>query len=233
MVVYCVYKASFTTAKGSRRVYVGMTGDAVRRERSLQQAGCYQPAWLKAGCQRFEFEVVADNIPTKAAALATEALLAAHQWRRSRLAVRGGPWVRPSLSAADLAELKSASACKTLEELLELPAAKGSGHLGEHLRNLVFTAARLSARASPAQPLPVPSRRDLEAVRRTKKKSSGKSLSGNQKRRNAGLVYGFDDFERAKWGARPGEARARHWQTFKPMRTVAKKKPAASPASRL
>ena len=215
MVNYCVYKASFRTTKGSRRVYIGMTGDAARRERSLQQAGPHQPAWLKAGCQRFEFDIVVGNIPTKAAALATEALLAAHQWRRTRLHARGGPWIKPSLSALDLAELREASRCKTLGELLELPAAKGAGSLGKHLRDLSFETSQSipgpSQTALRSGSLPKPPLADLKKVRKEKKRA--KSASGHQKRLKAGLSYGSTAFSLAKWGKQPEQARAEHWQT--------------------
>ena len=246
MVVYCVYKASFCTRRGTRRHYVGMSGDSLNRERDLQTAGPRQPAWLKAGHSDFSFEVVLDNIQSKAAALATEALVTAHQWRQTPLVTRGGPWVRPSLSAADVLEIEKAARCDNLRDLLALPEAKGSGHLGAHLADLSFTSASSSSAQAPVggqargqrgrgasgkgrgrgfRSLRLPSQKDLGAVRKTRK-SGGKSLSGHKKRQQAGLEYGSAAFRQAKWGKRPDEARSRHWKTYKPMRKIMKKKPA-------
>ena len=64
---------------------------------------------------------------------------------------------------------------------------------------------------------PKPPRADLKKVRKEKKRI--KSASGHQKRLKAGLSYGSNAFASAKWGQQPTQARAQHWQTFKPMRT--------------
>ena len=232
MVQYTIYKASFRTKRGSQRTYVGMTGDAEQRERSLQQCGPHQPAWLKAGCLDFEYEVVVAKVPSKAAALATEALIAAHEWTRNPLQARGGPWVKPTLTAGDLAELRAVSRCITLQQLLGLPAANGVGSLGEHLRDISFGTSRSASGATQVAlrrgSLPKPPRADLKKVRKEKKRT--KSASGHQKRLKAGLSYGSNAFASAKWGQQPTQARAQHWQTFKPMRTRLRKRPARSPA---
>ena len=223
-----------------------MSGDSSNRERDLKTAGPRQPAWLKAGHSDFSFQVVVDSIPSKAAALATETLVTAHQWRQMPLVTRGGPWVRPSLSATDIRELEATAKCETLRDLLALPEASGDGHLGAHLADLSFIASSSSSTRAPAgdsgrgqgaagrgrgrrrglRSLRLPSQKDLGAVRK-KRKSGGKSMSGHQKRQQAGLGYGSNIFKRAKWGKKPDEARSRHWKTYKPMRQSIKKRPAA------
>ena len=157
MVQYCVYKASFYTGRGSRRCYIGMTGNPEQREADLQTKGDHQPAWLKAGCKQFQYNVLVDKIPSKAAALATEALMTAHEWRRAPDATRGGPWVRPKLSAGDISELRASSSCKSLQELLDSSFAKESGHLGVHLRGISLTSAVATSRPSQSNP-----RKDLD-----------------------------------------------------------------------
>ena len=211
MVAYAVYLASFYTRRGTRRYYAGMCGDVWNRERNLQREGDQQPVWLRAGCDRFTFEVVSDRIPSKAAALAVEAFTAAHQWRRFPLRTRGGLWVRPTLTAGDLAELH-ASRCVTLQQLLGLSAAKGLGSLGDHLRDLCFGTSRSSSgvsnpsasrstaheisRAVPRRgPLPAPPRAEFKKVHKIKARV--KSSSSHQKRVKKGLKYGCNAFNRA------------------------------------
>ena len=53
MVLYCVRKATFHPHRGSRRYYIGMTGNRPQREVDLQTVGDRQPAWLKAVCDKF------------------------------------------------------------------------------------------------------------------------------------------------------------------------------------
>ena len=131
-------------------------------------------------------------------------------------------------------ELRAASKCISLQQLLNLPMATDSGHLGVHLRGVSLTLADTRPRnATPTrQRLPIPSPRILAAV--TKKRKSGPSgksgksgkrkqePSGNAKRQQRGLEYATDEFARAKWGKRPKAARAKHWKAYAPMRSVKK-----------
>ena len=89
MVQYSVYKASFSTRCGSRRHYIGMTGNPVQRESDLQTRGTHQPSWLKAGCNNFTYKILIENIPSKAAALAAEAFATAREWGCAQDSVRG------------------------------------------------------------------------------------------------------------------------------------------------
>ena len=142
--VWVVYKASFTTHRGTRRwgipyehilqrlrfsielglrrrasnkfskLYFGCTRNPEGREEELQNPGSRQPAWLNAGCRDFSYEILVPDCRSKSAALAIEALVTAHSWRRQPHATRGGPWVLPMLPAADTRELQAAAACNNL-----------------------------------------------------------------------------------------------------------------------
>ena len=242
MVVYSVYKASFYTRRGTRRYYVGMTGNATQRESDLQRNDGRQPAWLKAGCKQFQYQILVGDIPSKAAALATEALNTAYIWKSAPDNTRGGPWVKPQLSKRDVLELDAASKCKSLEDLLGLSFAKETGHLGTHLRGVSLTSAETvpaatqpsaAVRRRGAAPLPSPG--VLAAIKRKrapgktsgKSGKSGKSLSGNKKRARQGLHYGTQSFERAKWGKQPAAARKKHCETYAAMKTSVKRRPSS------
>ena len=69
--VWVVYKASFTTQRGTRRLYFGCTRNPEGREAELQNSGKRQPAWLKAGCRGFSFTILVPDCASKQAALAT------------------------------------------------------------------------------------------------------------------------------------------------------------------
>ena len=171
MVQYCVYKASFNTRHGSRRHYIGMTGNPAQRESDLQTPGSHQPAWLKAGCHNFAYNILVKDIPSKAAALATEAFATAREWKWAPDAVRGGPWVKPTLTSKDVTELTASSKCNSIPQLLDLGIAKESGHLGVHLRGVSLTLADTRPRNTERsrQRLPIPPPRILAAI--TKKKN--------------------------------------------------------------
>ena len=68
--VWVVYKATFTTKCGTRRVYFGCTRNPEAREDELQNSGSRQPAWLKAGCRDFSYTILVPDCGTKQAALA-------------------------------------------------------------------------------------------------------------------------------------------------------------------
>ena len=117
--VWIVYEASFTTKRGARRLYFGCTRNPEGREDELQNPGSRQPAWLKAGCRNFSYKILVPDCRSKQAALATEALVTAHSWRRQPRATRGGPWVLPTLPGADAEELQAVAACKNFQDGVE------------------------------------------------------------------------------------------------------------------
>ena len=215
-----------------------MTGNPAQRESDLQTPGSHQPAWLKAGCHNFAYNILVKDIPSKAAALATEAFATAREWKWAPDAVRGGPWVKPTLTSKDVTELTASSKCNSIQQLLDLGIAKESGHLGVHLRGVSLTLADARPRNTERsrQLLPIPPPRILAAI--TKKRTSGpsgksgksgksgeksKHLSGNAKRQLRGLTYKTDAFAKAKWGTNPKAARAKHWKSYAPMRSVKKR----------
>lgn len=138
MVNYSVYRAAFKTKKGTKRRYVGYSGFPLRRKRQLQQKGGeFQPAYLKAGCEDFDFQIIADGITNKGTAMAVEALQAALHWKTFPN-TRGGPWLRPTLLDSELTELRSAARCETLADLFHVASDYPDGKLNAHLRNLDY-----------------------------------------------------------------------------------------------
>ena len=92
---YFVYQATFLIDLGVKRYYIGYSRcDPSLRERSLQQPGEYQPAWLSAGCHHFDFCIQHKNIESLAAALVVEAFATAQKWKSSPGKTRGGPWLQ-------------------------------------------------------------------------------------------------------------------------------------------
>lgn len=228
--VYDVYESRFRTRRGTRRVYIGSTVDSDTRESTLQIPGPKQPAFLKAGCRDFQYRVLVPNIIGKGAALATEALMAAHQWSKDPNSSRGGPWSRPFLTKKDVAELKAVAGCSTLLQLLKLPEAVGGGRLSQHLQDIKYTAevsifmpSSSSKGASPVArrgPLPGP-RLPLATLRRViKKRASGRSCCGHDWRQKKGLQYlakgvASQPFVSSKWGAKGLAAKRQHQRRYK------------------
>jgi hypothetical protein len=221
MVLYTVYKASFRTKRNTKRCYVGYTGDTPRREYALKKPGPYQPVWCQAVCDSLDFEELAVNIPSKTAAKALEALLAAKEIARAPLSSRGGPWTWLRLSAQDRQEVKAVAACQSLKELFAVSPDFPGGHLQQHLQDLRFCCP------SKAQSSGSRSRAAMPAVLTTCRKQFGQVLkgrsgtrvsgaTGHEARCARGLKYGSQEFALAKWGAKPKEARVRHGRSRGP-----------------
>jgi predicted GIY-YIG superfamily endonuclease len=222
--VYHIYEASFETKLGSKRRYIGLTTDLASRQRTLLSSK--RPVWMKAGCAKLKIWVLVQNIQTRGAALAVEALMTARRWKSTRFAVRGGPWVRPTLSAKDEQELESVARCKSVRDVL-LAAASGSGKLSLHLKGLTFSAAE-SARSSGRQPslprtslcpqrcLPCPRPSASSMARVVKRRASGKSgCCGHVWREQSGIRYGTARHTRAKWGKQGLRAKRCHQETWR------------------
>ena len=97
--VWCIYEATFTTSDGEPRYYVGCCVDPEKRAHALQgrcpnKQG--QPRWCKDGTLDFRMKILMDDVPSKYAAVAAEALLAARRYRRCS-DTRGGAWCRARL----------------------------------------------------------------------------------------------------------------------------------------
>ena len=248
MVLYTVYEASFLTQRGSRRFSLGCTANPLAREFELQAKGPRLPAYLKAGTEQFKFRLLVEGLPSKQAALATEALLTARRYQSS-FQTRGGPWCRPTLSQRDEAELRAVSECRTLEELFTLAAGYSSGSLHDHMKDLKYRPPAQSHASASASCEPLSRRvlafRSPEPLKATLTpavlaavkplRASGRStrggrgtVNGHTARTRKGLKYGDDGFAQAKWGKRPDEAKKDAWKKFSQKRRAkgVKKKPA-------
>ena len=216
------------THSGVKRYYIGYSrADPSLREKSLQQPGEFQPAWLSIGCNNFEFTITNRNIETLAAALAVEAFRAAKKWKSFPGKTRGGAWLLPTLSDDDIVELKAAATCESLQELLALLERFPSGSLAKHLKGLSFSPAAGKKPRGKFSPSVL-----AAVVRKRQSGRPGRSSGriGHAARESKGLKYGAPGFANAKWGSDPVRARRDHWQNYvspmkkKPVGRVMKKK---------
>ena len=67
-----------------------------------------------------------------------EALKAAKAIVAARSAVRGGPWVLPTLTARDWRECLAVARCSTLKQLFEEAEQLGEGSLASHMAGSKF-----------------------------------------------------------------------------------------------
>ena len=92
------------------------------------------PAWMKPRGGDFQLAVVERDLPSKEAALASEALHAARAIAAQPGQARGGPWVRPTLPAGALAEARAASAVRVGASLARVAGEFQGGLLWKHLK---------------------------------------------------------------------------------------------------
>ena len=79
------------------------------------------------------------GLPSKSAALAEEALLAARHIAFDPHCTRGGPWSHPrKLSTSQLAEIRLVANCRSFKTMRELVAENPLGSLARHLLDLSF-----------------------------------------------------------------------------------------------
>jgi hypothetical protein len=143
MAEYSVYEANFVTHRGTKRYYIGYTPNVQKRELELQ-FGPRQPGWLQAGTGHFHFHVLKAGLPSRGAALATEALLTARRFKSAPYVTRGGPWLLPRLLSADLRELEAVGLCINLHDVFEVEHEFPDGSLHQHLKNLSFSQSAAS-----------------------------------------------------------------------------------------
>jgi hypothetical protein len=197
--IYTVYKLFFFTRKGSRREYVGYTGQIATRMAFHKRK---PPAWVKcrkAGAE-LKFRVLEKDVASKNLALALEAYHACRAIAAKPHAARGGPWVRPTLPDVELGRIR-VLAGMSLRSLLEYGAAKRSKLLHEHLAELRFgRLADAPIGAATARGVYVaPSRSGRSGVCGRKARSA---------RMRRGLVAGSDVHVQLKRGTQP-QARRR------------------------
>jgi hypothetical protein len=194
---YCVYRVSFRTQRGTARTYIGYTGCAdVRRAYHNSNP----PAWLKCKQRESElkFDVLEDNIPSREAALAVEALFAARAIAAEPDTARGGPWAKPTLTSDMFLEIQAVSKLRGLISLQSVAHSEPHGRLYRHLRDLRFedpsdVAAKLVCRGA-----------------HVVKGRSGTRGNENRKQqlREGKLTRGTPYWRRVKRGRDPNERRA-------------------------
>jgi len=117
-----------------------------------------------------------DGLPTKAAALAVEALQAARAISEKPRVARGGPWSMPSaLGREALVEIRRVASCRSLLAVAAIAGEKPQGALAAHLGNLRFTAPRGAVAGKPVV---------RGAVVTTAKKPGRSGTAGNKCRRS-------------------------------------------------
>jgi hypothetical protein len=88
-------------------------------------------------------KLVKPGIATKAEALAHEALLAAKEIMADPQRVRGGPWLRETLTRDEQFELRLVSNCSSISQFEGLLSVLGEGSkLGEHLGDVTFGSTK-------------------------------------------------------------------------------------------
>jgi hypothetical protein len=239
MAQYSVYEADFVTQRGTKRYYIGCTQNVWKRESELQ-FGPRQPAWLQAGTGHFHFHVLKAGLPSRGAALATEALLTARRFKAAPYVTRGGPWLLPCLPSPDLRELEAVGLCIDIKGVFDVVDKFPDGSLHQHLKNLSFsqgaastpTAAskRKLGQCAPAALASSLSKKGMTKVQykrpsgrsrqsgRGPRKSGRKTaqLSGCQNRKKrTGLKKGTAAWEKAKWGKDPAGAKSDAWKRWK------------------
>ena len=117
-----------------------------------------------------------DGLPTKAAALAVEALQAARAISEKPRVARGGPWSMPSaLGREALVEIRRVANCRSLLAVAAIAGERPQGALAAHLGNLRFTAPRGAVAGKPVV---------RGAVVTTAKKPGRSGTAGNKCRRS-------------------------------------------------
>ena len=151
MTTFAVYQASFRRAGNGNAslTYVGYCSQfkkqtskqavLVRRAWHLDPGAKNKPAkWLKnVVSESLRLKVVQKSLGTLRIALIEEARHAAKLLETHADTVRGGPWLRWSLTAADLEEAGLVRACDSRAEVEALAERRPSGSLKWHLRHVM------------------------------------------------------------------------------------------------
>lgn len=199
--MYILYCVSFKTAKGTFRKYVGFTRSLVLREWWHARKPV---AWMKCSERGGEWSYdVLDTAPTKAAALALEALHAARLMVSAMDEVRGGPWVKPTLPDGAEAEIRAVAPIRSFDRLAEVAEELKGGLLYKHLKELNF----VDAASAPAGAVVT---RGAVVVRRRKGGKSGSTGNASRKSqmRDKNFVKGSNRHKRLHRGIDYAERRA-------------------------
>ena len=174
--MFSVYKVRFTTGRGTVRHYVGYTRCLALRRQFLQSD---PPDFLKAmrkDDEQLRIDTLEGNVPTKALALALEALHAARAIVENPRCNRGGPWSKVApLCAETLQEVRRVARCRALMPIHAIAVEHPNGALAAHLQDLRFVKASVAPKGTPA----------ARGACVTKVKKAGRSgTPGNACRRN-------------------------------------------------
>jgi len=197
--IYFVYKVSYATKFGTARAYVGYTGQMeVRRAFHKTKP----PTWMKCRAPSCEpkWAVLEKDVPSKHLAWALEAFHASRAIAADPHAVRGGPWLRPTLPEGEEQKIR-AIAKMPLAAMLKYGESRQSELLFKHLRGLSF---------GPADDAPSGAAiaRGVFVIKPRSRRSGAKGSKARARRiREGTLVAGSAEHGRSKRGRRPAERR--------------------------
>ena len=132
---YVVYCATFTTLLGTVREYIGCTRALDLRRWWHERK---PPAWMKPRGGELKLTVLERDLPTKEAALASEAIHAARAISRRPHQARGGPYVKPTLPLGALEEVNAVASVRSFVRLSQIAADNVGGLLWKHLKDVRF-----------------------------------------------------------------------------------------------
>ena len=180
---------------GIFKIFANQTRDSARQAREERHRT--QPvAWLRAARPATMIMRACGHILSLEDALVEEAIRTAVAMVDKGSACRGGPWAHPHINSRGLEEAaearrlndKAGSPKEAREAVSEYAQSLGDdSYLKRHCLNLSFN--RDSAEVQMGSP----------AAKR--KRKSGKSMSGNLKRKSWGLRSGTDAYNAHKWGS--------------------------------
>jgi len=134
---HVVYKLSYKTTWGARRIYIGYTAN---KEWRMVWHKVKANSWnLHRGRKSdLKWAVLESQIDSKPRALALEAFHAARAVAAEPGVARGGPYARPTLTKAMLDEARLVSGMR-LAAMMAFGVANPDGPLGLHLKDMSFT----------------------------------------------------------------------------------------------
>jgi hypothetical protein len=140
MVLYCVYRATYKTRRGTRRAYIGYSGNLDVRKYWHKVR---PPAWMKP--QRddtLDVVILEPGIKSVGLARAAEAMYAAREILKAPQHTRGGPWLKPAWGNDWRRELEAVSKIRSISKLSEYAETNPEGNVQQHLKNFSYHPSR-------------------------------------------------------------------------------------------